>query len=122
MALVLCTGVDPVLLETRKLILERAGHTVVMAANMRDLTAACEKHCFDVAVIGQTVSAASKRLIASEIRSHCPSARILELYPLHQDRAVDNADAWLETPTDVPQQLATRVAELAKRGRDEGSA
>jgi len=122
MALVLCTGVDPVLLETRRLLLQHAGHTVVTAMNVRDLTSACEKHRFEVAVIGQTVSASMKRLIASEIRNRCPSARILELYPPHTGRAVDYADSWLEVPADVPQQLATRVSELAKQKRDDSGA
>ena len=40
MSLVLCTGVDPVLMETRKLILERAGHTVITAMGERELAAA----------------------------------------------------------------------------------
>jgi hypothetical protein len=121
MALVLCTGVDPVLLETRRLILDQAGHTVVTAMNLRDLTSACENHRFEVAVIGQTVSAAAKRLIASQIRTQCPSARILELYPPYLGRALDDADSWLEVPADVPQQLAARVTELAKERRDEAS-
>jgi len=40
-ALVLCTGVDKVLLETRKLILEHAGHTVVSVSDEVSLLSAC---------------------------------------------------------------------------------
>jgi len=41
MALVLCTGVDPVLMKTRQLILEKAGHTVVPTFDEREIKAIC---------------------------------------------------------------------------------
>jgi hypothetical protein len=40
-ALVLCTGIDPVLMETRKLILERSGHKVMSATAEPELENAC---------------------------------------------------------------------------------
>jgi hypothetical protein len=52
-ALVLCPGVDRALMETRKLIREHAGHTVVVAMGECEIAAACEKHPFNIAVIGQ---------------------------------------------------------------------
>lgn len=112
MALILCTGTDPVLLETRKLILEQAGHTVLATMGQRELVAACEKHSFDVAVIGQGISGPMKKIIASLIREHCPSAKILELYPPYQGKVVESADGWLEVPLDIPNNLAERVNEL----------
>jgi hypothetical protein len=111
-ALVLCTGIDPALLQTRKLILERAGHTVISVMDERELTAACEKHSFEVAVIGQTVSSRMKRTIASIIRNRCPSARLLELYQRHHGRIIEDADSWMDVPADVPRDLAERVNEL----------
>jgi CheY-like chemotaxis protein len=120
-ALVLCTGVDPALLHTRKLILERAGHTVLTATSERELTAACEKHTFDVAVKGQTVSPRMKRTIASLIRSHCPSARVLELYQRHQGKVLEDADSWMDVPADVPRDLAERVTELVESDRSQAS-
>jgi hypothetical protein len=118
MALVLCTGVEQSLLRTRKLILEKAGHTVLTAIDQRDVVAACRKHSFNVAVIGQTVSTKSKRAISSLVRQHCPSARILELYQANHGPALPDgeADSWLEVPTDVPQDLAAHVSKLATRG------
>lgn len=101
------------------MILERAGHRVVMADDERELTAACEANDFDVAVIGQTISPKMKRAVASLIRRACPSAKILELYPAYQGKAVADADSWLEVPADIPDQLAERVNDLAqKQGRD----
>jgi hypothetical protein len=114
MALVLCTGVDRVLLEKRKLSLEQAGHTVISATNQPQLISACQQYKFAVAVIGQAVSANSKRLIASLVRLHCPSAKILELYSPHEAKAVESADSWSPTPEEVPSQLAERVTELAQ--------
>jgi hypothetical protein len=114
MALVLCTGVDKALLQTRRLILEHAGHTVVTAMDENNLTAVCQKHSFDVAVIGQSASPNMKLHIASLVRQHCPGSKILELYPLYAGRVLKDADSWLAVPIDVPQELADRVNELAK--------
>lgn len=114
MALVLCTGFDRLLLETRRMILERAGHTVIPATSPQEAAAACKRHQFDVAVMGQSVSSDSKRAIASVIRRFCPSTKILELYQSHQGKAVSDADSWLEVPTGVPQELAEHVSSMAR--------
>lgn len=115
MALVLCTGVDEALLQTRRLILESAGHRVVSVTNEQGLIAACNVHSFDVAVIGQTVTSNMKRHVAAVIKEHCPDAKILELYQPHLGRTLSNADSWMETPADVPRELADRVDELSKK-------
>lgn len=114
MALVLCTGIDTAVMQTRKLILEHAGHTVVLATSEPDIVEACGRHTFDVAVIGQTISRRMKQVVASVVRENCPSAKILELYPMHQGRAIEDADSWLQVPADVPHELAARVNELAR--------
>ena len=113
MAQVLCTGIDPVLVKTRQLVLEKAGHRVVTAVDEAAVIQACQRHKFDVAVIGQAGSTQLKRDIMSQIRQHCPTAKVLELYRYSMGRALENADAWLEVPTDVPQELAERVSALA---------
>jgi hypothetical protein len=113
MALVLCTGVDPVLMHTRQLILEKAGHTVIGALDERSLEKACATHKFDVAVIGQTVSAQAKQRILQVIREKCPTAKILELHREYEGRVLKEADAGLPVPIDVPQKLAEVVASLA---------
>jgi hypothetical protein len=111
-ALVLCTGVDPVLLETRKLILQQAGHKVITTRSEPELAAACEANRFDVAVIGQTVTPRMKQVISTLVRQHCPTAKVLELYYPYQGKALDNADSWLEVPAAVPRDLAQKVNEL----------
>lgn len=114
MALVLCTGVDKALLQSRQLILEHAGHTVVSITDEQTLTTVCKKNSFDVAVIGQTVSPKAKQRIASLVRQHCSGAKILELYPPFEGKALTDADSWLSVPVDVPKELADRVNELAQ--------
>jgi hypothetical protein len=115
MALVLCTGVDPSVVRTRQLILERAGHVVVSALDETSLLAACEQNKFEVAVVGQTVSAKIKHRIARLVRENCPDAKLLELYNLSTGKVLEDADAWLEVLADVPQELAARVETLAAR-------
>ncbi len=114
MALVLCTGVNKTLLQTRRFILEREGHTVVTVMDENNLKTICQKHSFDVAVIGQAVSPNMKLRIALLIRQHCPGAKILELYPLYTAKVVNDADSWMAVPVEVPQELADRVNELVK--------
>jgi DNA-binding NtrC family response regulator len=80
MALVLCTGVNPLLMQTRKMILEEAGHRVVTAQSEPEVKKRCEEHTFDVAVIGQAVSHNEKSRLFSIIRRHCGPVRVLELY------------------------------------------
>jgi hypothetical protein len=90
-----------------------AGHSVVPCIDEQQVVAACEKHAFDVAVIGQAVPRKGQRHLASLIRQRCPSTKILELYVPYEGRTVEDADSWLEAPLEVPTDLAVRVTELA---------
>jgi hypothetical protein len=114
LALVLCTGADPALMRTRQLLLERVGHTVVNAMNDKELAEVCERHKFDVAVIGQALSPNAKKRVAALIRERCDGVKLLELYSVPRGRALDDADSWLEVPAEVPQDLAELVTILGK--------
>jgi CheY-like chemotaxis protein len=110
---------------TRKLLLEQAGHTVITATSEPNLAFACEHYDFDVVVIGQVMSPRNKKALASIIRERRPSAKILELCLLYEGKVLDDADSWLNVPTDVPRELAECVSELAtkrKRERETGRA
>lgn len=115
MALVLCTGVDPILMKTRQLILETAGHTVIPALDERGIEAACSQYKFDVAVIGKSITPKIKARVLELLRKHCPAARILELYPAYTGRALKDADAWLEMSSASPEELADAVNLLASK-------
>ena len=111
-AVVLCTGVDPLLLETRKLILERAGHIVIEATNAREATAVCSKQHVDIVLLCQTLLPEGKREMVLAVRQYCPASKILELYQSHHGKVLHDADEWMEVPPAVPQDLAKCVANL----------
>lgn len=115
MALVLCTGIDFALTETRKLILENAGHTVKTAMENKEIVAACRENAFDVAVIGQIEACNIKCKVFELIRHNCSSARILELFTVAEGRVLSEADSWLEVPASPPSALTDKVFELANK-------
>lgn len=113
MSLVLCTGTNAALTESRKLILEQDSHTVITASDKAAVAEACERSPFEIAVIGQAASPQEKRRIAATIREYSPRTKILELYAIHEGRLLPEADSWLEVPTKAPNDLAMRVSELS---------
>lgn len=113
MALVLCTGEDRTLVETRKLIVERAGHEVVTALNETAVESACANHAFEVVVIGQAISRQNKRRIFDAVRKHCPAAKVLELCRHFEGKSLPDADGWLAVPAEVPAELGEKVSALA---------
>jgi hypothetical protein len=115
MALVLCTGVYPTLVETRKMLLQSVGHFVVVPDTALDIEISCRRFAFDVAIICQTASAGLKRQWSSLVRANCPSAKILELYQLNTGIILGDADAWLEVPSSAPTQLIDLVAVLTEQ-------
>ena len=112
--MVLCVGTDDVLMHTRKMILERAGHRVFSVKGPQELISACENNSVQVAVLGQNMDRSQKLLAFSLIRSHCPGAKVLSLYRVDTGRALPDADDWLQVPADVPSDLAERVTKLAR--------
>jgi CheY-like chemotaxis protein len=115
MALVLCIGAQPALMQTRRLILEGAGHGVVSATSIPDVQQACSENDFDVAVIGQGVPAKEKLRILDLVRNACPATKVLELHTIPSGRTLANADDWLLVPSEVPSDLAERVSALGER-------
>ncbi len=114
MAMVLCVGTDDVLMTTRKMILERAGHTVISVTDQDALFSACHDHAVKVAVLGQNMEPRSKRLAFSMIRNHCPGAKVLSLHRAGSGPILPEADDWLAVPADVPSDLAEHVDKLAR--------
>jgi len=116
MALVLCTGSDESLMQTRKLILENEGHQVVLAKSLVAVENACAENDFHVVVLGQALVAPEKRRIVDVVKRACRSVKILELHgPGKESKVIADADDWLEVPAQVPQELATRVTALATK-------
>jgi DNA-binding NtrC family response regulator len=94
MALVLCTGSDPDLLEIRRKALEKAGHAVLIARNDRELEDACTHKKIDIAVIGRNMSENMKLHVADLLHEHCPGSKIIELADEPRGRVVEDADSW----------------------------
>lgn len=114
MAMVLCTGVEQGLLTTRKLMLEKAGHMVVVATTQPAIIKACQRNTFHVAVVGQEENPEKKKRVFALIRRHSPLTKILEVYPIEVGRTLKEADDWLALPKQEPTELIERVATLAR--------
>ena len=114
MAVVLCTGVEQGLLTTRKMMLERVGLMVVVATTQPAIIKACQRNTFHVAVVGQEENPEKKKRVFALIRRHCPSTKILEVYPIEVGRTLEEADDWLALPKQGPTELIERVATLVR--------
>jgi CheY-like chemotaxis protein len=115
MAIVLCTGIDRHVMQTRAMLLERAGHKVIPAMGERELIEACARNKFDVVVVGHSVPPFEKARVLRLIRQHCPDAKVLELFVQSQGSKLPDADDWLEGPIPHPNDLIERVAMLAAK-------
>jgi DNA-binding NarL/FixJ family response regulator len=101
------------LVQTRVFILQRSGHKAIGALSEEQVVALCAEYKFDVAVIGQMLSAEKKRRILELLRKHSPSAKVLELYNVTTGKSLPDADAWLDVPASIPEHLPEKVAALA---------
>lgn len=121
MALVLCTGNDKALINTRKLLLESAGHKVITALTAKAAQDACERYAIDVVVIGQATRDQHKTTLFGLVRMLRPKAKVLELHDPFQKPGLPAADGWLAVPAVVPSDLAEHVASLASGARARAS-
>jgi CheY-like chemotaxis protein len=113
MATVLCTGSDEALMASRKLLLEQAGHKVVLVTAEPQLLAACAEHTFDVVVIGQALHTNEKCRIFRLVREHCPTAKVLELSAVGVgERVLPQADDSL-----IPESDRTHVDAFVEKGQ-----
>lgn len=115
MTKVLCVESPGLLGETRRLLLEYAGHSVLTASSLREVEAACRSKQVRVAVVGESIP--QKKLLARRLRECCPAVRILELHSTTGERAITDADDWLDVPSLHPGELAQRVEALTQRHR-----
>jgi hypothetical protein len=102
------------------LILERAGHSITQARDLREVVAACRDTIFSVVILGQTLPAKEKLRVCEVVRRECAGAKILEL---HTGLAPElpSADAHLHVATGAPEELADRVNELLVVRRKRGA-
>ena len=97
----------------RRMVLERAGHTVTEARDLRAVSEACRNISVSVAILGQSLPQKEKLRIGDVIRSECPRTKILELH-IGMSPDVLSADANLQVVAGaVPESLVECVAALA---------
>jgi hypothetical protein len=68
---ILCIGLNNVLMKTRTLILEKAGHKVTQACDLRQVDVAGETNSLAVAILGQSLNSNEKMRIADVILTRC---------------------------------------------------
>jgi hypothetical protein len=116
MAKVLCIGMDAAAMQTRKLILEKAGHNVTQASDLRQVTSACERILFDIAILGHSLNPNEKKRITGVVQTYSRSTRILEL---HTGTAAElpDADTHLQFSASEPKNLMQAVNTLLRMPR-----
>ena len=121
MANVIHVGTNEAVLATRKTILEKAGHNVVLARDLREVMAACEAGSFDVGIIGQALPAMEKLRVTDTLRKLCSGIRILEFHDAIKPD-VETADANLRVADTTPATFLDTITELARVHRKKGKA
>lgn len=114
MALILCIGSEPEILENRREAMEKAGHTVLIARNKQELQDACRRNNIAVAVLGSHMSDNMKRNVADLLREHCPGSKIIELCDEPHGRAIEDADSWASSINES--EINDRIDQMKKAG------
>jgi len=123
MARILHVGTNDAVMTTRRAILQRAGHEVTLAHNVREVLAACMANGFDVVILGQSLPPREKQRVVHTVMEHCTPIRFLEY---HNGVAPDlpSVHAHLHVPSSTPQSLIESVNHLVadlQREREEQS-
>ena len=116
MADILNVGFDSALLTTRRINLERAGHRVAQAHDLRQVLAVCERKSLDVVILCNTLKESEKMRVADVVRRFCGDAMLLDL---HNGSKPDlpYANAHLQAPGSRPQELLRAVDALTQKSK-----
>ena len=87
---ILVASCDPAVTKTRRQVLEAAGYRVIAVRSVNQFARRCERHKFDLVVIGSSIPPAEKRKFWAEsrINSHTP---ILELFSAGAPELMDES-------------------------------
>jgi deoxyribose-phosphate aldolase len=64
---VLCVGMNDAAMQTRKLVLEKAGLNVSQARDIRQVQAACESNSFAVVILGHSLNRNEKKRVSDVV-------------------------------------------------------
>lgn len=76
---ILICGDEPLLLETRYMVLVRAGFVVASTSTQGEIAGLPEEPAFGLAVVGRTLADGDKKTVVEEVRRRWPGIRILFL-------------------------------------------
>jgi DNA-binding response OmpR family regulator len=100
---ILSVSYDVSLLETRKMLLEEKGYSVVNSHGFSKALASCHAGGFDLFILGHSIPHDDKMALIASFRAHCP-APILSLerhgedfVPCDYHASPDNPGQFLET-------------------------
>ena len=113
---ILCIGIDNAAMQTRMLILEREGHKVTQARDLRQVKTACETIAFQVAILGHSLNANEKMRIADVVVTSCNDTKILDLHRGYEPD-FPPADAHLQVSAMEPEGLVETVDTLLETPR-----
>lgn len=96
---------DPSVRETKQMVLEHVGFSVVSVGTVREVEYVVSRTIFDLAILGRTVAEPHKIQAAAAIRLKQPNLPILEICTVSP--SISNPDHVLRSPD--PEDLAAMV-------------
>jgi CheY-like chemotaxis protein len=109
--IVLAVGRDPVLLETRRLILQAAGYTVRSVLSLKQAMFQLLTGDFDLVILCHSISAEDRRRLTSSIREHTARIPIISI-----STGFGLPDPFTNATIDSdPKQLVTGLREILSR-------
>ena len=113
---VLCVGMNDAAMETRRLILEKAGYRVTQAHDLRRVKAEYESNSFSIVILVQSRNGSEKKRITDVLLMCRKTAKILELHSAIAPE-LPEADAHLQVTASEPEGLVEAVTALLKMPR-----
>ena len=116
MADILNVGLDSALLTNRRVNLERAGHRVAQAHDVRQVLAACERKSLHIVILCNTLTESEKMRVADVVRRFSADVMLLDL---HNGTRPDlpYADAHLHALESRPKELLLAVDALTHNSK-----
>lgn len=110
---ILCIAEDPAVRQTKQLLLEQIGFSVVAVGTLREVEYVTHRSRFDLVIVGRSFNEALKRSIADTVRRNIPDTPILELCTVSP--VISGAEHVLCSPT--PEEMADEVRNILRVAR-----
>jgi len=107
---ILSLSYDGSLLETRRMLLERAGYAVTSAQRLADALNACDTASYDLVIVGHSIPRGDKRELVAELRKRGCTAPVLSLLRADEE-PIDEAAAAIDPD---PQHVLDTVERMVR--------